>query len=387
MVWRLAIIWFAVFPAFCGDAAAQVSAGTGFVVNRAGWVLTNAHVVEGCGTVEVGPGLSGTVLLRDEALDLAVVKAPLRPDLQPLVFRTAPPRLVEDVVALGFPLSDVLATTIKTTTGTISALAGLRDDSSRLQFSAPVQPGNSGGPLIDREGLVVGVVTSRLSEDRFAGAQNVNFAIKAEVAAAYLEAEGIAHERAERGDAGASLSDVVEAAAAATLPILCRPTVSAPAPKPVASPEPAAMRFILADGQDIVGHDYRQVPDVPLFDCAVTCDLDPGCAAYTYNTRHRLCLLKSGASYLAAHPDALSAYRREIAQQVRRTSIAVFPNRDAPGGDYARRQRTNYVTCFLDCAADPMCRAFAYVRATRTCWLKDRPGQAVPARGVELGIK
>ena len=99
-------------------------------------------------------------------------------------------------MAFGYPLSQVLATSGNFTTGNVTALAGLGDDSRFFQISAPVQPGNSGGPLLDENGNLVGIVSSKLnflSEIRAQGdiPQNVNFAIKASVAANFLQDNNI----------------------------------------------------------------------------------------------------------------------------------------------------------------------------------------------------
>ena len=99
----------------------------------------------------------------------------------------------------GFPLTGALASGGNVTTGIVTALAGLADDSRFLQVSALVQPGNSGGPLLDRNGTVVGVIVSKLNALSVASVtgdipQNVNFAIKASVAAAFLDAQGVAHD-------------------------------------------------------------------------------------------------------------------------------------------------------------------------------------------------
>jgi serine protease Do len=102
----------------------------------------------------------------------------------------------EDIVVYGFPLAGVLSSGGNVVTGNVTALAGLGDDSRFLQISAPVQPGNSGGPLLDRYGDVVGVVVAKLNALKIASAtgdipQNVNFAIKASVAMAFLDAQRV----------------------------------------------------------------------------------------------------------------------------------------------------------------------------------------------------
>ena len=102
-------------------------------------------------------------------------------------------RLGEEVAAFGYPLTDVLSSSGNFTLGNVTALAGLKDDSRYLQISTPIQPGNSGGPLFDRNGNVVGVVTAKLNALQIMVAtegdiaQNVNFAIKGSVAANFLD--------------------------------------------------------------------------------------------------------------------------------------------------------------------------------------------------------
>jgi len=99
-------------------------------------------------------------------------------------------------MVIGYPLRGLLASGPSVTTGAISALAGIQDDTRMLQISAPVQPGNSGGPLLDDSGNVAGVVVGKLNALKIAAAtgnlpENVNFAIKTAVAQAFLEANGI----------------------------------------------------------------------------------------------------------------------------------------------------------------------------------------------------
>ncbi len=102
----------------------------------------------------------------------------------------------DSVVAIGFPLRSVLAHEAIVTTGTVSALAGPRNNRSLMQITAPVQKGNSGGPVLDLGGNVVGIVVSKLDALKIARKtgdlpQNVNFAVNASAARIFLDAEGI----------------------------------------------------------------------------------------------------------------------------------------------------------------------------------------------------
>lgn len=170
----------------------EAAQGTGFVVGVDGWMLTCAHVV---GTQQVatvtlaGQRLLADVVKSDTKADLALLKlrTPLPDGVTPLAFRAAgkPAAMGEDVFTIGYPLSRILGNSARMTKGLLSATAGLRDNPDELQVSAGIQPGNSGGPLLDRDGLVIGVVNRTLNPAAVAQAtggalpQNVNFAIKA----------------------------------------------------------------------------------------------------------------------------------------------------------------------------------------------------------------
>jgi serine protease Do len=187
-------------------------------------LLTNAHVVDGCAGVRVSNGNDGPrparVVTRDATNDLAILKTNATP-LKVATFRYGV-RLGEDVAAFGFPLAGLLAAGGNFTLGNVTALAGLRDDSRALQISAPVQPGNSGGPLLDETGAVVGIVASKL---KFAGAtdlaQNVNFAIKASVAQVFAESQGVRLRAASFGAEALRPADLAEVAKSFTVFVEC----------------------------------------------------------------------------------------------------------------------------------------------------------------------
>jgi len=180
--------------------------GSGLVVSSDGLVLTNAHVVPGCEAIRVttasGERRAASLAATDPQSDLALLRT--KGSFSSVAgFRTGRPvRLGEDVVALGYPLHGLLASGVNVSSGTVSALAGIANDSTKLQISAPVQPGNSGGPLLDLSGTVVGIVVAKLDAIKMAAAigdipQNVNFAIKADVARLFLEGQGVSLQLAQ----------------------------------------------------------------------------------------------------------------------------------------------------------------------------------------------
>jgi serine protease Do len=205
--------------------ARRVSSGTGFVV-APDRVMTNNHVVEGCDRLLArtadGRWLAATAPARvDAALDLALLTIPGNPG-PTLAFRNAPAvRRGESVVAYGFPLAGLLSADPKLTRGEINALAGLRNDQSNFQISAEVQPGNSGGPLLDMQGHVVGVVVAKLDSRRVQNVDNVNFAVKGETALAFLRRANLPPRLAESRGTDLSAADVGDIAHRSTLLLRC----------------------------------------------------------------------------------------------------------------------------------------------------------------------
>lgn len=370
------------------SARAQDRTGTGFFINEGGWILTNDHVVAGCNSISVdGLGTVRTVI-RDDRSDLAVIHAGRSAPAAPLALRDRPARLAEDVVALGYPLSDLLSESVKATTGSVSSLAGVGHDETAIQISAPVQPGNSGGPVIDRSGHVIGVVKSRLSERAYSGAQNVNFALTVAEVLRFLGENGISYHLADTPGQARDRSDHVETAAAATVMIRCSGAARrAPSPGVARSVPPSAPQMTVAYGYDVLGFDYRTIRDTSALSCRLACMGDPACVAFTFNQRHDICFLKDNAMLLLRNGDAIGGYAPHLEGAVLRSSFSVSANMDAPGGDYARLRDTGFVECYLECELDGRCRGFAYVRATRDCWLKDHIGPTGHKRGVELGIR
>jgi S1-C subfamily serine protease len=179
----------------------EESSGTGFFVAADGVMITNAHVVENCTAIRVTTGQGTTadakIVARDVRNDLALLATGLTVK-KAAAFR-ASIRLGEPVEAFGYPLADLLAKTGNFTLGNVSALVGIGEDSRYLQISVPVQPGNSGGPLLDQSGNLVGVVSGKLDALKMMLAtngdipQNVNFAVKASIVTSFMEANSVAY--------------------------------------------------------------------------------------------------------------------------------------------------------------------------------------------------
>lgn len=205
------------------------STGSGFFISMNGLILTNQHVVGTCadlklrlGREAIGPA---TIVATDPTHDLALLKSSTAPPSRAIFRMGKDIRPGDDVVAVGYPLRGLLSSEANVATGTISANAGLRDDPSYFQISAPVQPGNSGGPLLDRSGHVVGVVSAKLDAleivDTYGDIpQNVNFAIKGNVAAAFLNRQQITPIGADSA-APLSAADVGETARRYTVLVEC----------------------------------------------------------------------------------------------------------------------------------------------------------------------
>jgi S1-C subfamily serine protease len=185
-------------PSSNGPAAPQPDArisrnATGFFVTADGYAITNHHVVRANrpAFARVGANeLPLQVIDRDPANDLALVK--VETGSRPIPIALAAPAKGDDVTALGYPVARDMGTELKATFGRVNALSGLRDDPRFLQVDAPVQPGSSGGPLLNARGEVIGVVTatfSTVAAARRTGAlpQNVNYAVKSEFVALLLD--------------------------------------------------------------------------------------------------------------------------------------------------------------------------------------------------------
>jgi S1-C subfamily serine protease len=205
--------------------------GSGFVVSKNAHIVTNNHVVTDC-VGDIHGNLAGQALVKlrvvstDEENDLALLQGTKKfKEKDIATIRGSAVNSGDQVVAIGYPLHGLLTSDLTVTTGIISSLAGLHNDTRFLQISAPVQPGNSGGPLHDSSGNVVGVVTAGLDALRMAKAtgdipQNVNFAIKTGALRDFLDNSAVPYQTA---DAGSEMktADIASSARTYTMLISC----------------------------------------------------------------------------------------------------------------------------------------------------------------------
>jgi len=184
-------------PAIVKPSLRMIGTGSGFAVSKNA-VVTNEHVIDGCRAVTITRGVekyAAIAVKYDRRVDLAVLFT--EDAVSPvLALRDSNAELGEDIVAFGFPYSQYLSSTPKLSVGVISATAGIRDNTSEYQISAPIQPGNSGGPVVGTDGTVVGVSVAMLDSDivhEQTGTmpQNVNFAVKGSVLRIFLDAHGV----------------------------------------------------------------------------------------------------------------------------------------------------------------------------------------------------
>jgi S1-C subfamily serine protease len=217
-----------------GSKATGAKSGTGFVVSANGHIVTNNHVIDGC-VGDIKGNLTGeaSMVLRvvssDANNDLALLQAPSTATFKEFArIRDRSFHSGDSVVAIGFPYHGLLTSDFTVTTGIVSSLSGMRNDTRFLQISAPVQPGNSGGPLFDTTGQIVGVVTAKIPVLRIAAAtgnipENINFAIKTGALRDFLDNSVVPYQTAEpKGEL--KTTDIAGNARAYTMLISCNAT-------------------------------------------------------------------------------------------------------------------------------------------------------------------
>lgn len=183
-----------------------IKGGSGFVISESGYVVTNFHVINNSNKVELSFNIDSStvtyeakVIATDQANDIAILKID---DNKFTGFDKLPYTLSDEysvgekVFTIGYPQPELMGTDFKYTSGEINSLTGMENNASMMQISVPIQPGNSGGPLFNEKGDIIGITTSTLNPFYTAKygnsiPQNVNYAVKSDylkpIAKQYLD--------------------------------------------------------------------------------------------------------------------------------------------------------------------------------------------------------
>ena len=203
------------------------SSGSGFFVTP-NHIITNNHVTAGCDEIQVKNKSYKSIvelLDTDSTTDLSILVTG-KPNKSFLYLRNRKPVSTGELsLALGYPFSSTLGSEIKVTSGNIAALTGFNNNIAELQLTSPVQPGNSGGPLLDDNGNVIGVIVSRLEKsseitgDRTA--QNVNFAIKSNMAKIFMDLNMVDYQ-VRKSNGAREVSQIVTESKEAVVQVICK---------------------------------------------------------------------------------------------------------------------------------------------------------------------
>jgi serine protease Do len=205
------------------DSLPLISSGTGLSFSTDGLILTNNHVVESCSQIDVLGFGPARIVKRDPEVDLAAIQLVSKSDLPFATFRTQRARLGEEVVLVGYPLTDILGGELNVSSGVVSSKVGLGGDPNWFTTNVGIQPGNSGGPILDFEGLVLGIAVAKIDDlkllqDAGTVAPNVGFGIQSDIILKFIRV--FEHDEAS-GSARKSVEQIAGVARDYTVQIIC----------------------------------------------------------------------------------------------------------------------------------------------------------------------
>jgi S1-C subfamily serine protease len=271
------------------NSSIAASFGSGFIISPDGYILTNDHVIaESTQILVTAPShkpLAVSVVLSDPDKDLALLKLPLRklplPNLPYLPIADSDlVQVLDTVYVLGYPLAPVLGTNVSASEGKINAIR-IEGRTKLFQFDADVNPGNSGGPLLNDKGEVIGIVVSKLNaikmlEEHGTLPERINFAIPINEARLMLRKTNTCALTASTGRDVLSASKIFDNSKGATVLITATSSQETPSP---AEPEPTTWekktgdvtafvkRFVVAGNSDDSGFEASFYADkVDYFD-------------------------------------------------------------------------------------------------------------------------
>jgi len=167
------------------------ASGSGFYITSSGYILTNNHVIEGCRKVSLthnGKEVVANVIATDSKNDLAILKSNVRPNRFYKISQDDP-KLLDNVIIAGYPLGKRVSSAIKTSKGSVTSLAGYGDNYSNFQTDAALNQGNSGGPIMDQSGNVIGVAVANFGKQ--SGVESFNFGIKSSTVKTFVSSNDV----------------------------------------------------------------------------------------------------------------------------------------------------------------------------------------------------
>ena len=175
------------------DTLIAAASGTGFFINKGGILVSNNHVIDSCDKNFVfydGDSYEAKVLGVDRVNDLALMKTDINPKSH-FAISNQDASLLDDVIIAGYPLGKNISASIKTTKGSVTSLAGYGDNYSNFQTDAALNHGNSGGPIIDNKGNVIGVAVAVFGKEE--GIESFNFGIKSSVLKTFINSFSVSY--------------------------------------------------------------------------------------------------------------------------------------------------------------------------------------------------
>ena len=211
-----------------------IGSGSGFYINNKGYALTNNHVVEICEqviTIDKGQKILFNIVATDKVIDIGLIKS-IEKNSNYLRINKKGAKLGEDVIAVGFPLSSRLSDSVKITKGVVSSLIGLDNNSAQIQIDAALQPGNSGGPIINENGNVVGIASASLNKllmiaETGTISENVNFAVASPAIINFLKAKKVKYSSEGFFSSEYSSTELAALGEETTIKLLCLNTRTA----------------------------------------------------------------------------------------------------------------------------------------------------------------
>ena len=208
-------------PNIKDDEIIPISSGTGFFISNDGTMITNNHVIEGCSqivSIYENREIKSSLINTDVKNDLAIIKSNIKPQKFYSISKKDAD-LLENVIIAGYPLGKKISSEIKATSGTVTALAGYDNNYAEFQTDAALNSGNSGGPIINNNGEVVGVAVAKWQEE---GVESFNFGIKSSTLITFLNSTNINY--SEIVNKNLKKNDLIELIKSATVYLECRMT-------------------------------------------------------------------------------------------------------------------------------------------------------------------